>query len=82
MANDRMNLLKMIQRTGFAITEANLFLDTHPTCQAALEYYERYRVMYLKLMNEYTATYGPLRVDAVPACNEWTWIDHPWPWEE
>ena len=30
---------------------------------------------------EYTAQYGPLRADAVPVSDRWTWIDAPWPWE-
>ena len=33
-------LMKKIQETSFAVVDLNLFLDTHPDCEQALELFE------------------------------------------
>ena len=34
-------LMNKIHALSFALTETQLFLDTHPDCKQALEYYRR-----------------------------------------
>lgn len=79
--NDRQKLMWRISMAGFAIDDVKLFLDTHPCDKAALEFYEKFRDTKKQLEKEHTAQYGPLRADAVPVSDRWTWADNPWPWE-
>lgn len=79
--NEREKLMRRVQEVSFAITEVNLFLDTHPTDKMALDYYNRYKLLRKKLMDEYTEKYGALTADNVKATDEWTWATTPWPWE-
>ena len=79
--NDRQKLMWRISMAGFAIDDVKLFLDTHPCDKAALEFYEKFRDTKKQLEKEYTAQYSPLRADAVPVSDRWTWADNPWPWE-
>ena len=39
MSKDQMRLLKFISQVSFALTETNLYLDTHPCDKVALSYY-------------------------------------------
>ena len=41
-ANDKARLLREIQLCTFLLTEANLYLDTHPDDQDALKFYEKH----------------------------------------
>lgn len=81
MTNDQMVLFRRIQMLGFVLLETNLFLDTHPTDQAVLEYYRKYARMYSDAMKEYTEKFGPISVPGDMEMKTWKWIDQPWPWE-
>ena len=61
--------------------DVNLFLNTHPTNQAALNYHKKYTALYQQAKAEYEAAFGPLTCEGVNVENGWTWIDKPWPWE-
>ncbi|MFA5528055.1 MAG: spore coat protein CotJB [Peptostreptococcales bacterium] len=74
-------LLRRIQYLSFVLVEVNLYLDTHPTDMAALNYYHTYKALYNRALSEYTSQYGPLTPGTVESRNRWTWIDKPWPWE-
>jgi len=74
-------LFRKIQIYGFVLADTALYLDTHPTDQAALNYYEKYRQINRKAIEEYTRCYGPLTLDDVDVNNKWTWIEKPWPWQ-
>lgn len=78
---NQQQLLRYIQETGFDVIDTNLFLDTHPDCQEALEHFCRVRSQFLEARAIYEAAYGPLTIDNVNVENEWTWINQPWPWE-
>ena len=73
-------LLKRIQALSFAKTETELYLDAHPECMAALEYYRELVKELRALTDEYEGTVGTIRQE-----NEmgegWTWICKPWPWQ-
>lgn len=81
MRNDREELLKYIDTTSFAIDDLVLYLDTHPTDKAALEFYEKCNVIRQQAVKEYTTFFGPLTSENVAVTNKWTWIEGPWPWE-
>ena len=78
----RSALLKRVQMYSFAAYDAALFLDTHPCCVEALEYYKKYKKLYEEAKAEFEANYGPITVmsDKIDTC--WTWVNDPWPWEE
>ena len=38
----RQQMLKWVDMLSFAVQEANLYLDTHPSDQAALAYFQEY----------------------------------------
>ena len=79
--NNRSNLLKRIQKHGFALIEANLFLNGHPYCAKALEYFKCQKALYDKYVAEYEETYGPLTANSISNCDGWKWVQGPWPWE-
>lgn len=80
----RRELLNWINVVSFAVLDAQLFLDTHPSDAAALSYLKEYSVMRNQALEEYARFYGPLTIDTtVESCQErWSWVDDPWPWQE
>ena len=79
--NSQHELFKKIQTISFVLVDINLYLDTHPTDMAALNYYHKYKALKDQLAYEYTTSYEPLTSGTVTSTNRWTWIDKPWPWE-
>ena len=77
----RRELLQKIQILEFVIIDTALYLDTHPTDQAALNYYHHHRELLEAAKAEYIQCYGPLNIETEMSKNRWTWIDKPWPWE-
>ena len=53
-------MLDKIRAVGFAMHEAALFLDTHPDCPAALDYFTEARDELARLTAEYEGSFGPL----------------------
>jgi spore coat protein JB len=76
----REELMKRIHALSFAMTEAQLFLDTHPECRDALTYFRDTRDQLDTLMTEYQNKYGPLFADMTVG-DKWNWVDGPWPWQ-
>lgn len=77
----RQSLLARVNETGFAVDDANLYLDTHPCDQAALAYFQHASAMYRDAVNAYSAQFGPLMAVDSTDINYWSWISDPWPWE-
>ena len=73
-------LLRKIQELSFAKVECELFLDTHPDCRQALDYYHRLIDELGAYVMEYENAYGPLTA-AASIGDKWTWVDGPWPWQ-
>lgn len=73
-------LMQKIHALSFAMTEAQLFLDTHPECRDALTYFRQTRDQLDALTTEYQNKYGPLFADMTVG-DKWTWVDGPWPWQ-
>ncbi len=79
-AASKESLLKRIQALAFAKTETELYLDAHPDCAAALEYY-RNIVRELKArMDEYEGVAGTIRQENENG-ERWSWVNKPWPWQ-
>ncbi len=76
----RQKLLRKIQQHGFAMHEAGLYLNGHPNCAKALQYFEKQRDAHMRYLKEYEEAYGPLTMKNHTGCN-WNWIQGPWPWE-
>ena len=79
--SEREKYMKKLYEYGFALTEVNLFLDSHPTCERALEYYREYRDLYEQTVAEYEHRFGPLTASGVTDESFFTWVLTPWPWE-
>ncbi len=78
----RSALLKEIQAEDFALYETALYLNAHPRCQKALDYYCQHKTAVKALRDEYEAHYGPLTIYGNKSGNCWHWVDAPWPWEK
>ena len=76
-------LLKKINEVSFAVDDILLFLDTHPDCQEALDFYRQNVAIRKEALSESARLYGPLTIDtADDSCSRsWEWIQQPFPWE-
>lgn len=78
----RQQLLHYIDMVSFAVLEANLFLDTHPGDQEAMEYFRNFNKLRNKAMDEYAERFTPLTISTASTSQErWKWVYGPWPWE-
>ncbi len=79
---ERQQLLKNLQAAHFALIEANLFLDTHPSDKDALAFYEKMQKQYKEWMEEFTEKFGALSSLNVKTQGDYfEWVNNPWPWE-
>ena len=78
---DQNKLLGRVRALDFAVIEAGLFLDTHPTDRRALAYFNEKRNSREAAYQEYVDTYGPLTLFDAGGADSWNWVDAPWPWE-
>ena len=75
----RSDMLKEIMSLDFALTELQLYLNTHPEDEKALCLYKKYAKELRDLKEKYQKVYGPLTKEF--PCNKWRWLEEPWPWE-
>ena len=77
-------LLEWINIVSFAVDDVKLFLDTHPNCTEALDFFDEFKKQRVQALKQYASAYGPLTVDTADySCAErWNWINEPWPWQE
>jgi spore coat protein JB len=74
-------LLHWIDMVSFAVTDINLYLDSHPDDMEAIKYFNHYADLRRTALSAYAEKYGPLTIDnANPECF-WNWATEPWPWE-
>lgn len=78
---ERRKMMEEVYTTGFAADEARLFLDTHPDCREALEYYNQKSTLYNRAVEAYEENFGPIRPDHGGRSGSWSWAKEPWPWE-
>lgn len=74
-------LLLYISQVSFALTEVALFLNTHPDCKEAMEYYQKLRALRQESVANYENQFGPLMQDGNKSTCSWDWVKTPWPWE-
>ena len=79
--NERKTLLSRIATCDFILYETALFLDTHPNCKDALDYYQKHLEMRKSAEEEYTKKFGMLKHSDYNGQNNWQWTEGPWPWE-
>ena len=75
------DLLEEIRALSFVKAELELYLDTHPGCHTALDYYHKTVEALEELMTRYQYEVGPLRAEGVMSNDSWTWVKEPWPWQ-
>ena len=74
-------LMKEIQKVGFAVVDLHLYLDTHPTDTKALMLYNQYAEQLKMLKEMYSKQFGPIdQHDPSYKC-PFGWIVPPWPWQ-
>lgn len=81
MNDTQKRLMKQVQMYSFALTEAVLYLDTHPHDTAALNYYEKYRKLRKEAIRKYEENFGPITAENIHPEKSWSWVLEPWPWE-
>jgi spore coat protein JB len=81
MQSEKQKLLRKLQAARFALIEANLYLDSHPTCREGLSYFRGKQEELKKLTDEYQSKYGPLTAAAASAEERWDWVSTAFPWE-
>lgn len=74
-------LLNQVDEASFAMDDVTLYLDTHPTDRDALNYYKYVVELRKQAMAAYEQQCGPLMIDSVRSCKDWTWLNDKWPWE-
>lgn len=76
-------MLKRIQEMEFVAIELNLYLDTHPCDEEAINDYNCAVEALRQLKNEYESQFGPLLNFGMGGFSgtPWQWAMGPWPWE-
>ncbi len=79
----RMDMLKEIQEYEFTALDLNLYLDTHPGDNRALEQFNQVSCELAKKVEKYVECYGPLLNYGFSGgfSSHWRWVEEPWPWE-
>lgn len=77
----RSAMLMQVMRAGFAVDDAQLFLDTHPCDTGAMAYYQQAAAAYKEAADAYAAAWGPLFAVMDKDTAYWSWMNDPWPWE-
>ena len=92
---DRKQMLKEINEVSFVVNDLNLFLDTHPLDENALQSFSQDMEKRKQLLKEYAKEFEPLTQDCIcpdtnnqtetftkyPGQKHFTWSDGPLPWE-
>lgn len=76
-------MLKRIQEMEFVAIELNIYLDTHPCDEHAVNDYNCAVEVLRQLQKEYEECFGPLFNFGWGgySCTPWQWAMGPWPWE-
>lgn len=78
----RKEMLIEIMALEFTAVEFNLYLDTHPRDERALEVYNETVEELNELKKAYEEAYGPLtNFGTTTSEYPWRWVEEPWPWQ-
>lgn len=80
--SEREAKLLAVQQADFVLYDAALFLDTHPECTQALDFYRSAKVAYERAAAEYETQFGPLSRRNANGTECWNWLKCPMPWEK
>ena len=69
---DKEKMLRYVQELGFAIDDVVLYLDTHPTDQNALKYFNHYNRLANQARQEYSAKFTPLTISCADVSVPWS----------
>lgn len=80
--SERQAAMLRVQQLSFALTEANLYLDSHPTCEKGIAYFKKHKEALDKAKAEYEKKYGALCIENALDENDkkWKWVCEPFPW--
>ena len=81
MDANQSTLLNSIHEYQFVCIELNLYLDTHPSDEAARADYLCYSKRLAELIAEYETLYGPLLNFGHSPTATGCYVTSPWPWE-
>lgn len=81
MDASREKLLHELMAADFTVIELNLYLDTHPGDQNALNLYNAGVLRSKVLRENFERQFGPLTARLSFSNYPWQWIESPWPWE-
>lgn len=73
-------LMDIITKVSFAMDDTRLFLDTHPDCAEALEYFKKMQLIRHEAVREYTDRFGQIMSYHDGNCGSWDWNSAPLPW--
>lgn len=73
-------LMDIITKVSFAMDDTRLFLDTHPNCVEALEYFQKMHHIRHEAIKEYTERFGQIVSYHIDNCDAWDWNRAPLPW--
>lgn len=76
------SLAERVRTLSFVKKELELYLDTHPDCKMALDYYYRTLTELKELIEAYENSVGPLTAMGVRDSESWSWVRGPWPWQQ
>jgi spore coat protein JB len=92
---DQKNLLSQITEISFTVNDLNLYLDTHPLDENALNAFKDAMTQRKQLLQTYADHFEPLTMNCIcpdsnnktkshtkyPDQRHFTWSDGPLPWE-
>lgn len=80
--NEKEALLYQLMQYQFVLIDLDLYLDTHPNDQEAINLYHKYLTIKKQMCDKYESMYGAITLDSnYLGTNSWTWKNSPWPWE-
>lgn len=79
---NKSRIIQNVYELGFVMTEALLYLDTHPNDNEAIEYYNTMKKRYNDAVEAYESSIGPLTFNGTGANNYFDWAATPLPWEK
>lgn len=85
MNKERMNqqqLLEWVMMLTLCAYDMQLYLDTHPTDQDAIDYFNQCNELLSSAKRTYEASYGSFTANSgTPYGDRFSWVDTPMPWE-
>ena len=75
-------MYNQIAELEFALTDLNLYLDTHPNDKEALEMFTKLSATLKSIMYDYARECEALKVQYVPNRVPFEWAANIWPWQE